>query len=139
MDARISRTLETALYVDDLDRALGFFETVLGLRSMVDARPRMVALDAGQGTVLLLFRRGATALPVETPQGMIPPHDSSGPAHAAFAVEPGSLAAWETRLTSRGVAIESRVRWARGGESVYFRDPDGHSLELVTPGTWENY
>jgi catechol 2,3-dioxygenase-like lactoylglutathione lyase family enzyme len=139
MEARISRMLETALYVEDLDRSLGFFETVLGLKSMVDARPRLIALDAGQGSVLLLFRRGATLDPVETPHGTIPPHDSSGPAHAAFAVEPGSLAAWEARLKSRGIAVESRVRWARGGESVYFRDPDGHSLELVTPGTWENY
>ncbi|HWQ03343.1 MAG TPA: glyoxalase, partial [Candidatus Nitrosotenuis sp.] len=26
-----------------------------------------------------------------------------------------------------------------GGRSIYFRDPDGHSLELVTPGVWPNY
>ena len=26
-----------------------------------------------------------------------------------------------------------------GGESLYFRDPDGHLLELVTPGLWPNY
>lgn len=27
----------------------------------------------------------------------------------------------------------------RGGCSVYFRDPDGHLLELATPGVWINY
>lgn len=26
-----------------------------------------------------------------------------------------------------------------GGESVYVRDPDGHSVELVTPGLWAIY
>jgi catechol 2,3-dioxygenase-like lactoylglutathione lyase family enzyme len=31
------------------------------------------------------------------------------------------------------------VGWPRGGRSVYFRDPDGHSVELATPGLWETY
>jgi catechol 2,3-dioxygenase-like lactoylglutathione lyase family enzyme len=31
------------------------------------------------------------------------------------------------------------VRWPRGGESIYFRDPDGHLVELATPGLWDNY
>ncbi len=26
-----------------------------------------------------------------------------------------------------------------GGTSLYFRDPDGHLLELVTPGIWSIY
>jgi catechol 2,3-dioxygenase-like lactoylglutathione lyase family enzyme len=37
-----------------------------------------------------------------------------------------------------GIAIESRITWARGGTSLYFRDPDGHSLEVATPGLWPN-
>jgi catechol 2,3-dioxygenase-like lactoylglutathione lyase family enzyme len=35
--------------------------------------------------------------------------------------------------------VESRVTWLRGGTSLYFRDPDGHSLEVATPGLWPNY
>jgi catechol 2,3-dioxygenase-like lactoylglutathione lyase family enzyme len=27
----------------------------------------------------------------------------------------------------------------RGGHSIYFRDPDGHLLELATPGLWAGY
>jgi catechol 2,3-dioxygenase-like lactoylglutathione lyase family enzyme len=139
MGPRITRVLETALYVEDLDRAARFFEDVLGLAPMVDARPRLVALDGGQGSVLLLFLQGATTREVVLPDGRIPPHDGSGPVHVAFAVGAEDLAAWEDRLTAHGVAIESRVRWGRGGESLYFRDPDGHSLELATPNTWPNY
>jgi catechol 2,3-dioxygenase-like lactoylglutathione lyase family enzyme len=42
-------------------------------------------------------------------------------------------------LASRGVAIEGRNDWSRGGRSIYFRDPDGHFLELATPGLWSVY
>jgi catechol 2,3-dioxygenase-like lactoylglutathione lyase family enzyme len=59
--------------------------------------------------------------------------------HVGFAIAAEELSSWEARLAAHGVAIESRARWTRGGRSVYFRDPDGHSLELVTPGTWETY
>jgi len=59
--------------------------------------------------------------------------------HFAFAVDAADLPQWEERLRGAGIDIESRVRWARGGESVYFRDPDGHLVELATPGLWANY
>jgi catechol 2,3-dioxygenase-like lactoylglutathione lyase family enzyme len=47
--------------------------------------------------------------------------------------------AWDRRLAALGIEVESRVTWMRGGRSLYFRDPGGHSVELVTPGTWDNY
>jgi catechol 2,3-dioxygenase-like lactoylglutathione lyase family enzyme len=42
-------------------------------------------------------------------------------------------------LQERGIAIESAVDWPRGGRSLYFRDPDRHLLELITPGCWSIY
>ena len=134
----IARVLETALYVDDLDAAVTFYRDILGLR-VLDAGTRLVSLDAGQATVLLLFRRGATVSGLDTPGGRIPPHDGSGPVHLAFAIAADALAAWELRFQERGVAIESRVQWNRGGQSIYIRDPAGHSVELATPGTWAIY
>ena len=134
----ITRVLETALYVDDLDTVAAFYRDILGLR-VLDAGPRLVSLDAGQATVLLLFRRGATVSGLDTSSGWIPPHDGQGPGHLAFAIATEALGAWELRLQERGVAIESRVRWDRGGQSIYFRDPAGHSVELATPGTWAVY
>ena len=134
----ITRMLETALYVDDLDQAVAFYRDVLNLH-VLNAGDRLVSMDAGQATVLLLFRRGATASGLKTPTAWIPPHDGQGPVHLAFAISTEALEPWVRRLEQRGIAIESRVRWDRGGQSIYFRDPAGHSVELATPGTWSVY
>lgn len=135
---RPRRVLETALYSDDLARAAAFYERLLGCAPML-ASTRLVAFDAGEGTVLLLFQRGASRQAVDTPRGTVPGHEGFGPVHLAFAIASGDVAAWERRLAEWGVALESRVAWPRGGASLYFRDPDGRSVELATPGTWPTY
>ena len=134
----LTRVVETALYFDDLPAAAAFYRDVLGLRTMNEG-PRLVALDAGGGTVLLLFKRGATVDGFRWADGNIPPHDGAGPAHVAFGVAADELDVWERRLTALGIELDGRATWTLGGRSIYFRDPGGHSLELVTPGTWDNY
>ncbi len=130
--------LETVLYVDAFERACPFYEQVLGLNSIYrDAR--LCAYDVGGRGVLLLFLRGHSLETVRLPGGTIPPHDGSGPAHIAFSIAADALAAWEAQLTAAGIAIEGRTKWPRGGDSIYFRDPDGHLLELATPGLWPGY
>jgi catechol 2,3-dioxygenase-like lactoylglutathione lyase family enzyme len=135
---KLGRVLETALYVDDLERAAAFYEQVLGLAS-ISKDSRFHAYDVGGTSVLLLFKRGATLETVYLPGGTIPPHDGDGPIHMAFAIGADELPVWEERLGAHGIAIEGRTDWPRGGHSVYFRDPDGHLLELVTPGVWPTY
>ena len=134
---KVRRVLETALDCGDLPRCAAFYTTLLGVTPMLDT-DRLVAIDAGEGTVLLLFQKGA-ATPLQMPGGLIPGHDSSGPGHCAFAIDAADLAAWEARLAALGITIESRVTWERGGQSLYFRDPDNRSVELATPGLWPSY
>jgi catechol 2,3-dioxygenase-like lactoylglutathione lyase family enzyme len=67
------------------------------------------------------------------------PHDGSGPLHVAFSISIEDLSGWEKVLADRGIAVESRVHWPRGGTSLYFRDPDNHLVELATPGVWTIY
>ena len=123
--------LETSLYVDDMDRACRFYEQVFGLVTMF-ASERLCALDVNGRSVLLLFQRGMSL----DPEQFGAPHDGSGPLHFAFAVSPEDLPAWEERLQLHGVVVEQRTTWPRGGQSLYFRDPDGHLGELATPGVW---
>jgi catechol 2,3-dioxygenase-like lactoylglutathione lyase family enzyme len=136
----INGVVETKLYTDDLGRATAFYRDVLGLREMNGDGQRFQALDSGANRVLLLFKCGGTLTPQPvTTGGFIPPHDGHGPLHVAFAIGADDYDAWCTRLATRQVAIESETRWERGGRSIYFRDPDNHLVELVTPGIWPNY
>ena len=137
MAPRVRRVLETALDCDDLQRSAAFYMTLLGVTPMVDTE-RLVAIDAGEGTVLLLFQKGA-ATSVDLPGGLIPGHDAGGPGHVAFAIDTAAVPAWDARLAGLGIIVESRVTWERGGLSVYFRDPDNRLVELATPGLWPSY
>jgi catechol 2,3-dioxygenase-like lactoylglutathione lyase family enzyme len=135
---KLSGVIETALYVDDLDRARAFYEKVLGLEALT-ADSRFIAFDVGGRSVLLLFLRGSAPETIKLPGGTIPPHDGNGPIHMAFAIPATELPAWEKSLGEHDVAIEGRTDWPRGGKSIYFRDPDSHLLELATPGIWKIY
>jgi catechol 2,3-dioxygenase-like lactoylglutathione lyase family enzyme len=128
--ASVVRLVEAALYVDDLDAAERFYGGVLGLECIGKEAGRHIFYRAGNG-VLLIFDPKQTSQP-----GSIPPHGASGPGHAALGIASEAMDAWRARLAERGVGIEREVHWPRGGVSLYFRDPAGNSVELVTPGCW---
>ena len=138
MAPRVSRQLESSLYVADLSRSRAFYEQVFGFETLLDEE-RMVGLAVPGGSMLLLFRRGGSVTPSSVPGGLIPPHDGGGTLHLCFAVPLAELDAWERHLGALGIAVESRVTQRFGGLSLYFRDPDGHSLEVAGPGLWAIY
>jgi catechol 2,3-dioxygenase-like lactoylglutathione lyase family enzyme len=119
--------LESSLYVDDLERSAQFYETIFGFQR-IDSGPRLCAMSVGGKQILLLFKKGASI-----------DHDGDGQLHLAFSIAASELPVWEQWLTQHGVAIESRQSWQRGGQSLYFRDPDQHLLEVATPGIWSIY
>lgn len=133
-----ARVLETVLYCDSVEQVAAFYERLLDAAALLRSE-RLVALDAGQRTVLLLFQRGQSIHPVAASGGLVPGHDGSGPVHLAFGIEEADLAEWEQRLAAMDVPVESRVNWPRGGRSIYFRDPESRSVELATRGTWATY
>ena len=134
----IGRVLETSLYVDNLDRSIHFYERIFGFQKLV-SDDRFCAFNVSSSQVLLLFRKHGTTQPITIPGGIIPPHDGEGTTHLAFTIAAADVTPWAEHLATNDVAIESRVAWPRGGFSLYFRDPDGHLLELITPGCWEIY
>lgn len=134
----VTHILEAALYVADLDRSEGFYRRLFGFPTFLKDH-RMVAMGVPGQCVLLLFQVGASTQPSPTPFGTIPPHDGRGVQHMAFAISEASLEGWEAALARECVAVESRIAWDSGSTALYFRDPDGHSIELATPKLWPNY
>ena len=124
--------LESSLYVSDLPRSVWFYEEIFGFRVISEFGERGCAMQAGERQVLLLFKKGAS----RTIQS---PHDGDGELHIAFAIAAAQLAPWESWLQTKGIAVEEKKEWERGGWSLYFRDPDRHLLELATPGVWSIY
>jgi len=135
---RLNGILETAIHTEDMARSRAFYVDVLGLELMYKD-DRLSAYAVAERDVLLVFRKGETAQTVTLPSGTIPGHGGDGALHVAFAVGEDELSRWEAHLASRGLTIEGRNSWSRGGRSIYFRDPDGHLLELATPGLWPVY
>jgi catechol 2,3-dioxygenase-like lactoylglutathione lyase family enzyme len=134
----VTGLLETGLYVEDVARSRAFYTRLFGFPILVED-DRLCALDVAGRGVLLLFRRGGATDTVHIPGGAIPGHDGHGTLHYALAIGADQLEPWTRRLQSEGIEIESRVTWPRGGVSLYFRDPDGHLVELATPGVWATY
>lgn len=128
---RVERVLETCLYVDDLEAAERFYAGVLGLEVYSRAQGRHVFFRCG-GAMFLLFDPTATGQAA----GPVPPHGAHGPGHVAFAVSQANIPAWHEQLRQHSIPIEAEVTWPSGGQSLYFRDPAGNSIELTTPRIW---
>jgi catechol 2,3-dioxygenase-like lactoylglutathione lyase family enzyme len=123
--------VETAIYVDDLDQAEAFYGDVLGLALIGREPGRHSFFRVGRDNVLLLFN------PATTINGdVLLAHGAIGPGHFAIGIPADALEEWKRRLIERHVAIEQEVSWPRGGRSIYFRDPAGNAVELLTPGLW---
>jgi catechol 2,3-dioxygenase-like lactoylglutathione lyase family enzyme len=128
---QIQAIIETAIYVDDLGATERFYRDIFGLRVIAKEPGRHVFFQVGTSSVLLGFIAETTLK-----AGEKTPHGAKGPGHFAMGIEAQSLDAWRKKLQEDGIVIEDEVTWPQGGKSIYFRDPAGNSVELVTPGVW---
>jgi catechol-2,3-dioxygenase len=129
---QVNGVLETSLYVERPTRSVEFYRRVFGFEPIdcdqkegITDQTRLCAMRAGDRSVLLLFKKGIAA---DT--------NATGAIHVAFSISRSDLPAWEAWLSQQGISIELKKTWKYGGEALYFRDPDGHLLEVVTPGVW---
>ena len=125
MSPKLNRLDHLAVYVTDLDRAERFYVEVLGL-TRVMRLPDQVLLKLGDTNIGLM---AATQLDPPDPAVLENP---LGKAHHAFLIGAQDLDAWRTKLASARVPTSDVVDWG-DHRCLYFLDPDGNLLELVTP------
>lgn len=132
----ILNVAEVAVYVTDLPRARRFYTEALGLPVTLSFDDSCF-LQTGPDSTLILFDVDQ----LETRHSAIPGHGARGQGHVALAIPAAELDAWRERLEAHGVSIEHEQTWPQGTRSLYFRDPDGNSLELIEaghyPAVWE--
>jgi catechol 2,3-dioxygenase-like lactoylglutathione lyase family enzyme len=129
---------EVALYVKDLAQSAAFYTEVLGLPQTAvfdDA----VFLQTGPQSTLILF----DLVRLEKRNSVIPAHGAHGRGHVALAVPAQDMNAWRIRLREHSVVIEHEQTWPQGTHSIYFRDPDKNSIELIDeshyPLVWQRW
>ncbi|HEX8101553.1 MAG TPA: VOC family protein [Solirubrobacteraceae bacterium] len=126
------RIYETVIYASDVGATAAFYRDVLELKPIGTPPGFMAGFRLGDESVLLIFDPARSAVAGRD----VPAHGTRGAGHLAFAVAPGSLEEWRTRLRVHSVEIEREVEWPRGGRSLYFRDPADTSVELVEGEIW---
>lgn len=127
----VSQIKETSLYVQDLDRTEAFYKEKLNLKVVARTEGRHIFFKAGS-SVLLCFIADVTKND-ET----LPGHYGEGKMHIAFEVPKENYREVKAQIRSKGIEIEHEQHWSEDYYSFYFRDPDGHSLEIVPEGMWD--
>lgn len=135
---KIKGILETCLYADDLTLAEEFYSRFPGLKLITKEEDRHLFYRCGN-SILIIFNPVHTSnIQTEVNGSQIPLHGTKGDGHIAFSIDSENLNDWKEFFRENSIDIESEVNWKSGTVSLYFRDPAGNSLELVSPYLWES-
>ena len=121
------------LKVRDLERSVGFYAGVLGLREVGRFAGRMVFFSAGRN------HHDVAVLSVG-PDAPAPPQGAVGLAHVALKIGDSldTLREAKVELEAAGVPIRG-LSDHRVSQSIYAEDPDGNTVELYVdadPAIW---
>jgi catechol 2,3-dioxygenase-like lactoylglutathione lyase family enzyme len=139
---RLALLDHVTLPVHDLDESRKFYCDVLGAAYLMtidgaalEKFGRPPAPDAGEGAYhVSLFLGGVTRVDLFL-QHAGQPELTRGHPHMAFRVPPGHMLKWKKRLEAHGVPTDGPIQLGFPGQaSLYFNDPSGNHLEIVTVG-----
>lgn len=134
---KISGILETCLYAKNLDEAKSYYSVLPGIELISEEEGRHVFFKCGDGMLLIFNPSHTSSQQTHINHSKIPLHGTEGAGHIAFSVDEKELDEWRRFLANNHIPIESEVAWPNGSVSLYFRDPSGNSLELVSPKIWK--
>lgn len=130
-----SSILETVLYTTSIEDAVWFYHEVLGFDMPAGQSDLMTLFRVDENHVILIFHPELS----DQPGRAVPSHGARGPGHIGLRINPDDYQAWLDRLCEHGIEIEQEIQWKRAypARSIYFRDPYGNSVELLTTDIWK--
>ena len=134
MILKINKVVETCIYSSDLKSMKKFYVGILGLSIIQEEGDKLIFLKAGK-SMLLIFDPLRTSInndKLPTHGAMTPPSSI----HLAMEIEEQEYQPCKELLARNGITIEKEVIWNSKTKSLYFRDPAGNLVELITPGGW---
>jgi catechol 2,3-dioxygenase-like lactoylglutathione lyase family enzyme len=124
---RLERLDHFGIEVLELGRAERFYTEVLGLTAVAHFGDQVLLECGGQNLAIFQVRRPPLT-PAERQQRIAHP---LGRGHHAFRVSRADFAGARERLALAGIESAQPINWG-DHDCVYFLDPDGNLLELVS-------
>jgi catechol 2,3-dioxygenase-like lactoylglutathione lyase family enzyme len=116
-----------------------FYINVLGMELVSEEKGRNIFLKAGS-SMLLIFNPATTITRSEGNSHIdLPTHGAITPPssiHFALEIDKDNYHNIKETVNKRGIKIEKEVLWADDINSIYFRDPAGNLVEIITHGMW---
>jgi catechol 2,3-dioxygenase-like lactoylglutathione lyase family enzyme len=131
------KIVETCIYSSDLVKTKDFYINTLGLEFVSEEKDRYVFLKAGQSMLLIFNPNKTLASNINNTQ--FPAHGAFTPpsiVHFALEIDKEKYDNAKSVLSEKNVKIDKEVVWQKGTNSIYFRDPGGNLVEIITPGSW---
>jgi catechol-2,3-dioxygenase len=117
-----------------------FYINILGLEFVSEEKDRHVFIKAGQSMLLIFNPNKTLANDAANDIGTkLPIHGAFAPPsiiHFALEIDKQNYDNAKRMLNERNIKIEKEITWGKCTNSIYFRDPAGNLVEIITPGSW---
>jgi catechol-2,3-dioxygenase len=122
----LERIDHIAITVKDVESSLKWYKETLGLEQYYEGEWNGVPVMVGKcGTCIAIFKvKGENPLPSSAGK------DTSAMIHLAFRADRINFEEAQTQLTDKNIRFEFSDH--KISHSIYFKDPDGHQLEITT-------
>lgn len=131
---KFNRIVETCIYSSNLEEMKRFYINYLGLDLVSEEKGRHVFLKAGK-SMLLIFNPEKT---LNNSNSIFPKHGAITPPsilHFAFEIKKEDYENWKNLLQMKKISIDKELEM-RNSKSIYFHDPSGNIVELITDNFW---
>ncbi len=131
---KFTKIVETCIYSSELKEMKDFYMNKLGLGFVSEENGRHVFLKAGK-SMLLIFNPEST---LNDSISIFPIHGAITPpsiVHFALEINTADYEKWKDLLSKKQINIEKELKIGNS-RSVYFRDPSGNVVELITENAW---